>query len=234
MAVTSSGSDVPMATIVMAITRSETPIICASFVPLSTRRSEPTTRHTAPTTNKMMFFTMVFLPLSTSTVSDVPAAVSSLALRTFSKMNSANRIRTRRLSSMLRLPFRHSTHKSTQLAIIKRPFGANCPRLMTAGRKMTDSAIMRPVFAVTDPMALPMAISVLPSAAAIVETMTSGMVVATETMVAPMMNCGIPEAAAIQLAASTNQSPPLTISTIPSRNKTMVINSSMVDSSLSA
>ena len=84
-------------------------------------------------------------------------------------------------------------------------------------------AMIMPVFAVTEPMALPIAISVLPSAAAIVETMISGSVVAMDTTVAPIRNCGRPEASAIHVAASTNQSPPLTINASPSRNSKIVI-----------
>ena len=78
------------------------------------------------------------------------------------------------------------------------------------------------MFAVTEPIALPMAMSVLPSAAAIVDTMISGSVVATETIVAPIRNFGMPDASAIQAAASTNQSPPLMISTNPTRNRKIV------------
>ena len=93
---------------------------------------------------------------------------------------------------------------------------------MTAGKNSSDTAMMRPMFAVTEPIALPMAMSVLPSAAAIVDTMISGSVVATETIVAPIRNFGMPDASAIQAAASTNQSPPLMISTNPTRNRKIV------------
>ena len=46
----------------------------------------------------------------------------------------------------------------------------------------------------------------------------SGKVVATETMVAPMMNGGIPDADAIQAAASTKRSPPRIMQNNPSAN----------------
>ena len=94
---------------------------------------------------------------------------------------------------------------------------------MATGRKMSEMAMIMPVLAVTEPMALPIAISVLPSAAAMVETMISGSVVAMDTTVAPIRNCGRPEASAIHVAASTNQSPPLTINASPSRNSKIVI-----------
>lgn len=88
--------------------------------------------------------------------------------------------------------------------------------------------MIRPRLADTEPTALPMAISVCPSAAAMTETMISGRVVATETMVAPMRNLGIPEASAIHDAASTNQSPPLTMSPRPTRNNRTAIRFSLI------
>ena len=57
-----------------------------------------------------------------------------------------------------------------------------------------------------------------PSTAAIVDTMISGSVVATLMIVAPMMNLGIRVTSATHTAPSTNQSPPLTISTTPTMN----------------
>ena len=77
------------------------------------------------------------------------------------------------------------------------------------------------MFAVTDPIALPMAISALPERAAKTETIISGNVVARLTTVAPTITFGIPETSAIHAAASTNTSPPLIIRAIPIRNKTI-------------
>ena len=51
---------------------------------------------------------------------------------------------------------------------------------------------MRPVLAVTEPTALPTAMSALPSRAENTDTSISGMVVAKLTTVAPMMNFGDP------------------------------------------
>ena len=67
----------------------------------------------------------------------------------------------------------------------------------------------------TEPTALPIAIPAEPSPAEMQDTRTSGRVVATDTIVAPMINVGIPLTSANQLAASTNQSPPLTTRAMP-------------------
>ena len=53
---------------------------------------------------------------------------------------------------------------------------------------------------------------------AMTDTIISGSVVARLTIVAPTINFGMPETSAIQLAASTKRSPPLTISTRPITN----------------
>ena len=90
IAVTSSGSDVPIATIVTAITRSDTPRIFASSVPLSTSSREPTTRHAAPSTKMPTFFQSVFLLLSTVTASAAPFRLSAFAVWTFSMMYATN------------------------------------------------------------------------------------------------------------------------------------------------
>ena len=84
--------------------------------------------------------------------------------------------------------------------------------------------MIRPVFAVTEPTALPTAISFLPSRLAITDTSSSGIVVAKLTIVAPTINEGMLAALAIKLEASTNQSPPLITSTIPSINKSAAKN----------
>ena len=84
----------------------------------------------------------------------------------------------------------------------------------------SDRHIISPVFAVTEPTALPTAISALPSNAENTETSISGMVVAKLTTVAPMMNLGMPEASAIHVAASTKRSPPLMMHIRPTANRT--------------
>ena len=210
IAVTSSGSDVPMATMVTAMMRSETPSSCASTVPLSTRRFEPTTRHAAPRTNNARFLSSAFLLLSTGTaLSEDSSCESFFALRMFSMRKAMNSTSTIRLSGRLRRPSRHKSHSTSVLRTIRTPLTLNWLMRMTTGMKMSEIAMMSPVFAVTEPMALPIARSVLPSAAAMVETMISGSVVAIDTTVAPIRNCGSPDAAAIHVAASTNQSPAL-------------------------
>ena len=224
MAVTSSGSEVPMATIVTAMMRSDTPSIWARTVPLSTSRFEPTTRHAAPRTNSARFFRSALRLLSTTAAPSVCSSTESFfALRIFSMMNATNSASTIRLSGRLSTPSRHKSQSTSVLTTIRTPFTANWLIRMATGRKMSEMAMIMPVLAVTEPMALPIAISVLPSAAAIVETMISGSVVAMDTTVAPIRNCGRPEASAIHVAASTNQSPPLTINASPSRNSKIVM-----------
>ena len=96
--------------------------------------------------------------------------------------------------------------------------------------------MMRPRFAVTLPMALPMDISTMPmplpgesasaaraSSAAKMETSSSGKVVAKLTTVAPTISFGMPEASAIHDAASTKKSPPLMMSTRPTMSSKTVI-----------
>ena len=56
--------------------------------------------------------------------------------------------------------------------------------------------------------------------AAMAETSISGSVVARLTMVAPTISFGTPLTSAMYDAASTNQSPPLTIRIIPPRKIT--------------
>ena len=74
---------------------------------------------------------------------------------------------------------------------------------MATGIHSTERAIIRPMFAVTLPTALPTAMSTFPWAAAIRETSISGRVVARLTMVAPTISFGTPLTSAIQEAAST-------------------------------
>ena len=54
IAVTSSGSDVPRATTVSAITESGTPTFLAMIVPLSTKRVAPNAMIAAPSTSRMI------------------------------------------------------------------------------------------------------------------------------------------------------------------------------------
>ena len=61
MVVTSSGREVPIATMVIAIIASGIPIAVAIAEPWSTRRSEPITSITAPNTKNTIFITTSFL-----------------------------------------------------------------------------------------------------------------------------------------------------------------------------
>ena len=82
-------------------------------------------------------------------------------------------------------------------------------------------AAIRAVLQMQDPMALPYAVSLCPAYAANEETMTSGMVVPMETIVAPMRISGILNLWAMPTAPSTNQSPPLIRRTKPIRKSTI-------------
>ncbi len=97
--------------------------------------------------------------------------------------------------------------------------GENSFLFIANGIQTINKPIIIAVFAVTEPMAFPAAISTLPFAVAIILTIISGSVVAIETIVAPITNFGTPATSAIQLAESTNQSPPLIIKIRPIKNK---------------
>ena len=86
---------------------------------------------------------------------------------------------------------------------------------MRVVKNSKDNAIIKLVLTVTDPIALPTAISVQLLLAAISDTIISGKVVARETMVAPMIICGMPKMLAMVVAACTKKSPPLTIIKMP-------------------
>ena len=113
---------------------------------------------------------------------------------------------------------------SAAMAISSRPaFTPNCFRVMAQVMQTSAMHIITPILAVTEPTALPTAMSTLPSSAANTDTSISGSVVAKLTTVAPMMNLGMPEASAIHVDASTNQSPPLMMHRRHSPNRTRII-----------
>ncbi len=117
-------------------------------------------------------------------------------------------------------PSRQASHRQRMAARSSSALAVQSRRRTRPGKNTMASARISPVLAVTLPIALPMARSACPCAAAMVDTSSSGRVVARLTTVAPMRNCGIPLAAAIQQAASTNKSPPFTVSTNPRKNIT--------------
>ena len=88
----------------------------------------------------------------------------------------------------------------------------------------SERHIISPVFAVTEPTALPTAMSAFPSSAEKTDTSISGIVVAKLTTVAPIMNFGMPDASAIHVAASTKKSPPLMMHTSPAANSSRTKN----------
>ena len=105
------------------------------------------------------------------------------------------------------------------LATSNIPLPSRSLRFITEGRQTIDMPIISPMFATTEPTELPTAMSRFPSAVAIMETRSSGKVVATLTTVAPMTNFGTPETSAIHVAASTKKSPPLIIRASPNKNR---------------
>jgi hypothetical protein len=92
------------------------------------------------------------------------------------------------------------------------------------GMNIIEIAKIKPILHITDPIALPIAISGHPLVDAIVETKNSGSVVARLTIVAPIIKFGIPVTLATHTAASTKMSPPLMIITKPTiKNKSGII-----------
>ena len=133
-------------------------------------------------------------------------------------MNTMNKRKSPILPMGVSQPESPDSHNTRIAAIRIHALGRKRERASGCGRNRTANARIRAVFAVTDPIALPAAISACPDSAAITDTKISGKVVATETMVAPMMNGGIPDADAIQAAASTKRSPPRIMQNNPSAN----------------
>ena len=119
---------------------------------------------------------------------------------------------------------RVKANSASTAASKRHAFIPNCLRCIAQVIQTSERQRINPVLAVTDPTALPTAISALPSSAAKTETSISGRVVAKLTTVQPMINLGIPEASAIQAAASTKKSPPLMMQTSPAVNSTSTHN----------
>ena len=128
------------------------------------------------------------------------------------------------LSPMESWPSLVKANRTRIAASSRQALTPNCFRLMAHSMQTSDRHMISPTLAVTEPTALPTAISALPSSAAKTETSISGRVVAKLTMVAPMMNLGMPDASAIQLAASTNRSPPLMMQISPAAKKRTIHN----------
>ena len=222
MAVTSSGSDVPTAIMVTPMMASGTPSAAASAEPLSTISCAPMTIPAVPATNFTMLVVRIFRV--TSGRSSVLAPISFLPEIRFSTMNSANSTSSSTLGSRLSSPESPNSASTTAAATIKSDLTPNWLRFTGPAMNTTSRPMIRPVLQVTEPMALPTAMSTLPPTAAMMDTSISGSVVAMDTMVAPTMNFGMPEASAIQLAASTKKSPPLTTRIRPSTNNSITRN----------
>ena len=204
-----------MATKVRATIRSGTPSSTAIRLPLSTIKRLPRTMAAAATTNFNML--RASSPLS-QLCRSWALFISLLARRRFSPINSRKMAMSAKLQSMLSLPSLHPTSSTPEAAISSRHWGRYFFLLQGILMATMATAMMSPVLAITEPTALPIAMSTFPPAAAITETIISGIVVARLTMVAPMMKVGISMALAIQPAASTKASPPLTTRAIPTAN----------------
>ena len=115
---------------------------------------------------------------------------------------------------------RESSVRPITAARSRPPLREKLLRLMMPAIATRETPMISVVLAVTEPIALPMASCAEPFIAARTETSSSGRVVAKETTVAPTTNFGIPVASANQEAESTNQSPPLMVSTRPTTKMT--------------
>ena len=209
-----------MAIMVAATMASGTPSRDAMAEPLSISSCAPSTIAAAPTTNLTMLTAMV-LPLtagrSVSSATSVPC--SRRAAIRLSTIKPAKISRMKTLSPMESWPSRVKANRIRTAASSRQALTPNCLRSIRHVMHTSDRHIISPVLAVTEPTALPTAISALPSSAAKTDTSISGRVVAKLTMVAPMMNLGMPDASAIHPAASTNRSPPLMMHTSPAANR---------------
>ena len=219
MVVTSSGSEVPMAIMVAPMMASGTPSICASAVPLSISSCAPSTMAAAPNTNlPILSATVRPSVLGRASCSGASSDCSRRAATRLSAIKHTKMTRIKTLSRMDNCPSRVKPNRTAIAASSSTALTAYCRRGMVHSMQMSDRHMIRPVLAVTEPTALPMAMSALPSSAEKTDTSISGIVVAKLTTVAPMMNFGIPEASAIHVAASTKKSPPLMMHTRPAAN----------------
>ena len=181
----------------------------------------------APSTNLAALERISFLlTITPSEAFFNPAAFFPFEM--LSHMLTANITRSTMLSMTPVNPSRENNRRSAVDNMRKAAFKPMLFLFAMLGRHIIDIAIMSPVLAVTDPTALPIAISTLPFRAAKSDTRSSGRVVARLTMVAPIMNLGIPDISAAHVAASTKTSPPLIINPRPTINKIIVTVSSIL------
>jgi len=102
--------------------------------------------------------------------------------------------------------------------IMRADFNLKKLLVILLGFMVQITASINPILHITEPTAFPVLIVVYPSFAAEIDTMASGRVVARLTIVAPISTSGSPDALAMEIADSVNQSPPLTISNKPIKN----------------
>ena len=163
--VTSSGKEVPMATMVSETMRSGTPRMSdAMIVPLSTKRREPITMPAAPTTKSRIF--LMILLRSVGAFSTVPEPSSLRASETFSKIKTMNSTIIAAAPMTVSSPLSDSAHRRTIEPMKITDLGRYLRRSITAGINKMEIMRIMPVLAVTEPIALPTAISTAPLAAA--------------------------------------------------------------------
>ena len=173
----------------------------------------------APSTNLPMLNAIVRPSVFGRSPASGPSSVCSRRAATrLSAIKHTKMTRIKTLSRMDSCPSRVKPNRIAIAASSSTALTAYCRRGMVHSIQISDRHMIRPVLAVTEPTALPTAMSALPSRAENTDTSISGMVVATLTTVAPMMNFGMPEASAIHVAASTKKSPPLMMHTSPAAN----------------
>ncbi|UKI21077.1 MAG: hypothetical protein L6V83_05795 [Christensenella sp.] len=149
--------------------------------------------------------------------SSASAFACFFALIRFSTMNATKNISTITAFHQVNSPPIALNPQSTEMVAMRMiAFAIKSFLLKDGAINTSENAMISAILQLTEPTALPIAIAACPSAAEMLETRISGRVVATLTIVAPMMKVGIPDTSAIQLAASTNQSPPFTTRRIPS------------------
>ena len=236
--VTSSGSEVPSAITVTAMTRSDTPIRCARSWPFSTSRFEPTNRPAAETTSIRIAAHAGMSFSDSSNAASPSLSFHRIERNVYAAKPSTSTMPTARTT----VPTACSAAPSL---LMKSDSGVNrTVRNSSAAvatkkimRQLTDFALtsfagriscpmpaMSAVLQMMLPSALPTLISgecALPRTA-VLDTRISGSVVPRDTIVAPTTICGIFNRRAIATDASTNLSPATQMRPSPTTNRTIV------------
>ena len=161
MAVTSSGRDVPRATIVTAMIASDTPSILAISVPLLTNRLDPMTIHTAPTAIIPICMSISFLVTCGLSLSSKSGC--DFAERIFSSMNRTKITSSTAAPIMDTDPPSEKMNRAAMLTSRSIPLGAKSFLLTDIGMKTRLNAMISAVLQMTEPMPLPIAMDTFPS-----------------------------------------------------------------------